>query len=66
MSGNPIETVVIRCPYCGESLDIVVDCSAGDQRYVEDCQVCCQPMELAVTLDATGFPTVTVAREDEA
>ncbi|MGH8128618.1 MAG: CPXCG motif-containing cysteine-rich protein [Gammaproteobacteria bacterium] len=66
MPGNLIETVVIHCPYCGEAFDIVVDCSAGDQRYVEDCQVCCQPMELAVTLDETGLPAVAVAREDEA
>lgn len=66
MTGNPTEAISIQCPYCGERLEIVVDCSAGDQNYVEDCQVCCQPMELAVTLDETGFPTVAVAREDEA
>ena len=66
MPGKPIEEVSIHCPYCGEPLDIVVDCSAGDQRYVEDCQVCCQPMDMAITLDSAGFPTVVVSREDEA
>ncbi|MGA7965544.1 MAG: CPXCG motif-containing cysteine-rich protein [Gammaproteobacteria bacterium] len=66
MCGNPIETVTIHCPYCGEPLDIVIDCTAGDQHYVEDCQVCCQPMELVITLDAEGFPAVAIAREDEA
>lgn len=66
VSGNPIEMVAVGCPYCGEPLEIAIDCTAGDQRYAEDCEVCCQPMELAITLDAEGFPAVRVAREDEA
>jgi hypothetical protein len=32
----------------------VVDVSAGAFSYVEDCQVCCQPIELAGELDAAG------------
>ena len=39
--------VTVRCPYCGESFETSVDCSAGAFRYIEDCQVCCQPIELA-------------------
>ncbi len=39
----------IRCPYCDESMSIVIDLSAGAQSYVEDCSVCCQPMQ--VTFD---------------
>ena len=29
------ETTMLSCPYCGESFDINVDCSAGDQSYIE-------------------------------
>ena len=36
----------ISCPYCGETLRIDIDPSAGGQDYVEDCQVCCQPMQV--------------------
>ncbi len=36
----------VSCPYCGEVIDIVVDISAGSQSYIEDCQVCCQPMHV--------------------
>jgi hypothetical protein len=61
-----IETVAIDCPYCGESIDVLVDASAGDQRYVEDCSVCCRPMVIGVTLDADGDPVVTVASENDA
>ncbi|HAY46549.1 MAG TPA: CPXCG motif-containing cysteine-rich protein [Gammaproteobacteria bacterium] len=36
------------CPYCGESLSLLVDISTGDQSYVEDCQVCCRPIEFSL------------------
>jgi transcription elongation factor Elf1 len=41
----------IRCPYCAEMSQIQVDLSAGDQNYIEDCQVCCQPIQLNCTID---------------
>lgn len=41
----------IDCPYCGEPLTILVDASAGDQHYVEDCQVCCRPIEISFMTD---------------
>ncbi|MFO1407257.1 MAG: CPXCG motif-containing cysteine-rich protein [Steroidobacteraceae bacterium] len=46
--------VAVRCPYCGESIETSVDLSAGSFRYVEDCQVCCQPIELAGEVDEDG------------
>lgn len=58
--------VAIDCPYCGESIEVMVDASAGDQRYVEDCSVCCRPMVIGVALDADGDPVVTVASENDA
>jgi len=58
--------VDIQCPYCGESIDILIDVSAGDQRYIEDCQVCCRPIDIAVTMDADGEPQVSAMGEDEA
>ncbi|MGC1547980.1 MAG: CPXCG motif-containing cysteine-rich protein [Rhodanobacter sp.] len=58
--------VDIQCPYCGESIEILVDVSAGDQRYIEDCQVCCRPIDIVVTIDADGDPLVGATGEDEA
>jgi hypothetical protein len=49
-----LEASRIDCPYCGEGFDINVDCSAGDQQYVEDCPVCCQPIEIATTVGLDG------------
>lgn len=37
----------IRCPFCDEAMTILVDTSAGSQSYVEDCQICCQPMQIS-------------------
>lgn len=63
MSGT--EAVEIACPYCGEMIEIVVDCSLESQSYIEDCQVCCRPIKLSVTVDADGVPSVQAASEDE-
>lgn len=60
-----LESTEIQCPYCGERIEIEIDCSAGAQDYIEDCQVCCRPMVVRVTFGAGGFPQVTVFRDDE-
>lgn len=62
---NPQETVAIECPYCGETLEISVDCTVARQDYVEDCQVCCRPIELRVRVDSEGIPLVDARGQDE-
>jgi len=44
----------IHCPYCGEAIEIVVDDSVDAQRYVEDCSVCCRPIEIDCRVDESG------------
>jgi transcription elongation factor Elf1 len=48
------DPITIHCPYCGESYEIVVDLSAGSQRYIEDCAVCCHPIEIALKVGDDG------------
>ena len=50
----PSEFVTVQCPYCGEAFETAVDLSAGSFQYVEDCQVCCQPIELMGEVDEGG------------
>jgi hypothetical protein len=45
---------LIECPYCGESFETPVDTSVGSARYVEDCQICCQPIEFSLEVDHAG------------
>jgi len=41
------ETAEVSCPYCGETITIVLDLSVESQSYIEDCSVCCQPMTVS-------------------
>lgn len=51
----------VRCPYCGEVVVVAVDPGGGaTQRYVEDCQVCCQPWDVQVRYGADGDAQVSV------
>ncbi len=57
----------VACPYCGEVFETAVDSSGGSAQYVEDCQVCCQPIELTLTVTADGqVAGLTASRADEA
>jgi hypothetical protein len=44
----------IGCPYCGELITILVDRSIETQQYIEDCQVCCRPIDILVTVSDDG------------
>ena len=60
-----LEASRIDCPYCGEGCDISVDCSAGNQQYVEDCPVCCQPIEIATDIDFDGTLLGVLAQRND-
>lgn len=37
------------CPYCFETISMLLDPSTSIQHYIEDCEVCCNPIEIKVT-----------------
>ena len=46
------------CPYCWQEISFVLDLSVGDQGYIEDCEVCCQPIQIqyeAENFELTNF-----------
>lgn len=56
----------VFCPYCGQPVELFLDPTGGAlQEYVEDCEVCCQPVSVRATFDGDGNPDVTVATLDE-
>jgi hypothetical protein len=55
----------VACPYCGESFETRADASAGPCKYVEDCQVCCQPIEMEVRVDDAGELEELLARRGD-
>lgn len=60
-----LQTRQISCPCCGEIIEVVIDCSAGSREYVEDCQVCCQPMLVSVDAGDPEAVGVSVRREND-
>ncbi len=56
----------IHCPYCGEPIELFVDDSVEHQQYVEDCHVCCRPINLSVTIPQEGPPRVVARAENDA
>ena len=47
------------------SISVLIDSSAGDQEYYEDCSVCCAPILFLVSETSSGEVLVTIKREDE-
>ncbi|MEM7405425.1 MAG: CPXCG motif-containing cysteine-rich protein [Pseudomonadota bacterium] len=39
------------CPYCWETVTMLLDLSAATQSYIEDCEVCCNPIEVTFSTD---------------
>ena len=63
MSGSGIqEDFVVSCPYCGEDVETYVDMDVVG-TLVQDCEVCCNPWLLNITVDG-GNRSVSVARAD--
>ena len=57
-----LPSVNVMCPYCGEHIELLVDASVESQHYVEDCTVCCRPIEVTVTIEE-GEPRARVASD---
>jgi hypothetical protein len=45
-------SVRIRCPFCLERQDLLVEPDGGEQQQlIIDCEVCCHPMDISVHWD---------------
>lgn len=51
---TPLVNYTFSCPYCGELLTFVLETIHGDSSYIEDCEVCCQPIQIQYAIAATG------------
>jgi hypothetical protein len=62
---NQLAEIRSTCPYCGEPVDLLVDGSVPEQRYVEDCPVCCRPMVVWARIGPEGACSVALRREED-
>ena len=60
-----LEAAFLQCPYCGEQIELQVDCSVARQEYVEDCSVCCQPIVIAVVASGGDVVHIEGRRESD-
>ena len=61
---EPVFFQQVQCPYCGELIDLEVDSSEGGQSYIEDCSVCCRPIEVRLTWCGDDW-SLEVGRDDQ-
>jgi hypothetical protein len=45
-----MEEYFFQCPYCWEEISMLVDTSQSNQNYIEDCEVCCNPIRLNISV----------------
>ncbi len=55
----------VSCPYCGESIEVLIDIEDAGQEHIEDCQVCCRPIIFNVAIGSAGQLSVSVHDENE-
>ena len=64
------EEVATYCPYCGESISIVVDLRALDGQastsFIEDCEVCCRPIDFTAISTGQGAVDLMAQHENDA
>jgi hypothetical protein len=48
------------CPKCWETISMLFDPSLKNSQYFEDCEVCCQPLEIICQRDAEGSVFIEV------
>jgi hypothetical protein len=57
-----VEEAEVQCPFCGEPITILVDCSEDHQTYIEDCEVCCRPINFTAVCEDGELISLTPQR----
>ena len=60
-----LEYLPLACPYCGQGNLVEVDRSSEEQRLIEDCTVCCRPIDILCRIDLRGEISLIVHRDDD-
>lgn len=56
------ETFTFLCPYCWEANESFADLTADQQSYIEDCQVCCHPVQISFSVDSNKITDLQIER----
>ena len=62
---DAVSFMTFQCPYCGEPFETQLDSSAGSTAYIEDCHICCRPIEFRLEVGTDGaLSSVSAHRSD--
>jgi len=54
---------IYTCPYCWQEVSVILDLSVQQQTLVEDCEVCCNPIEFRYEViegEITNFEAIKI------
>ncbi len=58
-----MEEHFFQCPYCWEEISMLIDTSVSRQSYIEDCETCCNPIQITVNIqnaEIAGFQAESI------
>ena len=53
------------CPHCWENQLKMIDPSIEKQNFIEDCEVCCNPLEFDLSIENSYLKLFSVATIDQ-
>jgi hypothetical protein len=48
------------CPYCWQEISMLLDNSVSQQQYIEDCEVCCRPIQVKASFQEQELHSFSV------
>lgn len=58
------EEVFFFCPYCAQQISFLLEELYGSQSYIEDCEVCCQPIQIRYRIEEGQVVELDTQRAD--
>ena len=60
-----LQETSVYCPYCGEPISVLLNPEDVGLDYIEDCQVCCRPIEFSIFEGGNGALEALVRSDTE-
>ncbi len=54
-----------QCPYCWENISMLLDSSIKNQQYIEDCEVCCNPIAVNPVFENSELVSLNINSIDQ-
>lgn len=55
-----MEEHFFQCPYCWQQISMLLDPSVRKQEYIEDCEVCCNPIQITAIFENAELTSLNV------